>query len=654
MDRLRRTESNPRRRPIIQMARLFAVIAMVMATASSGLQSVAAQSGDSFEYDDDGVNWYVEWDGDVWDETSSQSADLALESDAGLAQFVTIFEDSAPDDCLAEVIPSFEESFEAEDAETIESADGDPIVDDTSDYAFELRSMSSSGGVELLAVHVCYQLEDDGLLWAIAVIPIDDPDVIGEVYDLYDGIEVEGDVYEFDFAGLTEDTDFSADGSSTTTRGSDDEDEDASPSSRSSDDEDQDDEDASPSSRSGDDEDASPSSRSSDDDDSGSDASEFNTPGPDTDIDAGTYVAPTYDYELSWDTDDWEFFFQIDQPDYADQSGVDRDALGLQTLDADIILYVEGSDESWDDTESCVAELFEEIQADIDNGELLDDEDGDPFEVVGDDRSASLYLADVTFGDGSTEELAVLVECILDEDSGVMIGTTALSSLQDDFIDDGYSRVTDVIESIDFPGAGSSDDEDASPSSRSSRDDDEEDASPSSRSSRDDDEEPSARSDSGASTGVDGDTYTSEDYGFEVVFDEDVWEVTDESSDRNGDQVVLESSLQTTTITGFALDDGTDGCVDYYLDLLDDRFADGSEILTDSDTGEEFVEEYRDGSVSIYYLSFDGNTAYGSFVVCVPLDGDDVLGMEFTALAEDLVTDDAVDERGDLLDGVSY
>jgi hypothetical protein len=649
------------------LARLIAVVAMLIATVSSGFQSAGAQNGDSFEYDDDGVNWLVEWDGDVWSEADSTTADLALESDTGVAQFVTIFEDVTPEECLAGVLPSFEESFGAEDADTIATVDGDPIIDDNQDYAFELRSMTSSDGAELLAVHVCYQLAEGGLLWAITVVPSDDPEVIGQGYALYDGIEVEGDVYELDFAGLTEDTDYAAEGSSSGTGGNEGDGEDASPSSRTSDDDDGD-EDASPSSRSSrdtdedeDDADASPSNRSSDDedeDDAGTGGSQFDVPGPDTDVDAGTYVAPTYDYELSWDPDLWSFFLQIDQPDYAEQSGVDRDALGLQTTDGNIILYIEGSDESWDDTETCVVELFDEIQADIDNGELLDDADGEPFEIVGDDRSASLYLADVTFGDGTTQEAAVLVECVLDEDSGVIVGFTALSGLLDDFVDDGYPLVEDVIGSVSFGGGRTGDDEeDASPRSRSENGDEEEDASPSSRSDNGDDEEdasPSARDDDDETTGVDGDTFTSVDYDFTVTFDEDIWEVIDESSDRNGDQVVLESSLQTAIVTGFALDDGPAGCVDYYLDLLGDRFADGSEVLTDSETGEEFIEEFDDGSLSVYYLSFDGNTAYGSFVICAELSGGDVLGIEFTATAEDLITDEATDERSDLLDGILF
>ena len=105
------------------------------------------------------------------------------------------------------------------------------------------------------------------------------------------------------------------------------------------------------------------------------------------DEDEGTYESPTFGYTLEWNADDWT----VEDESEADNNG-GRDFLYLFDQDATTQLYAEGSEDSWDDPEDCVSTLLDELNVDPDDGEVVEDADGEDIETSDDDRAAAAYL----------------------------------------------------------------------------------------------------------------------------------------------------------------------------------------------------------------------------------------------------------------------
>ncbi|CAA9541278.1 MAG: hypothetical protein AVDCRST_MAG33-34 [uncultured Thermomicrobiales bacterium] len=408
-------------------ARLLATCAMLLGTLTVGLQSAGAQSGgDSFTYDEDGLEWSIAWDGDVWSEGESESADLALEAEGSFAQFVVLSPTTEdPAECLSNVVPNFEEGAGAIDAAPFEDDDGDPVADETAEYAYELRTITLDLEEEFDAdvVHVCYALGDDALLWGIAVVPVD-LDELDAALELFDGVEIAGEPVEIGLPDIVGGTSGGT-GDESTPEASD-EDEDTPEAS-------EDDEDT---------------PEASEDDDAGSGGDGGADSGADED--AGTYTSPTFGYSIEWDAD----AYTVEGEETVETYPLARDFLYLSNEEGSSLLFVEGADDSWSDTDDCVATLLEEINVDPADGELLDDANGDPFEISDDDRSAVAYLVTVTLEDGDESDEIVMVDCRLDADSDVIVGFTNRSGFVDSYIEDDYPAVEEIIDSLTFGGTG--------------------------------------------------------------------------------------------------------------------------------------------------------------------------------------------------------
>ena len=646
------------RRMVLTGARLMAAFAMLFGTLSAGLQSTGAQSGgDTFTYDEGGVEWSVGWDDAIWSESATDSADFGLQAEnASVVQFLVLNDVTEdPAGCLAGVVPNFEEGANATDSAAFEDDNGDPVADDNADYAYELRTITLDiGGTDLDAdaIHACYALDRSTLLWVVGLIPVDS-DELEAAYDLFDGIEIAGEPVELGLADVVsgnggsgnETPEASASEARSAKPSADEASPEASRSRRSSS--------SSRSSASANDE-ASPAASRSRRSSSSARPSASDDAAVGADEGAGTYTSPTFGYSLEWDADAWTVEAERDVDTYA----LGRDFLQINDLDTSSILFIEGADDSWSDTDDCVDTLLDEINVDPTDAELLDDDNGDPFEISGDDRSAVAYQIVSQASNGDDQDEIVMIDCRQDPDSDLIVGFTNRSGFVDDYFGDGYPAVQDILDSLTFSGGGSgaetpvASDRSDEPSSRAST---REDATPeaSRRGSRSATPEPS--NDPSGDTGVDGNDYTSPTYGYELTWDEDVWTVEDESSEDDVDALSLSSDILTLNVTGQNNGDGDpETCLDDYLDVLTDRGDGDAEIVTGDDG--DAIGESDDSSTSIQRFIIYGidGEQFVSEVFCVSLDDENILAVEFTTDPQTLADTDANQQIQDILDGLSF
>ena len=373
----------------------------------------------------------------------------------------------------------------------------------------------------------------------------------------------------------------------------------------------------------------------------------LNAAGAPAEEDAGTYESPTFGYTLEWDADRWSV--EADTEAGADYP---RDLLQLRDVDGTTALFVEASEEDWSSTDDCVAGLFAEIQLDPADGQAVEDENGDPFEVSEDDRSLAAYVFPIEV-DGDTQDQVRLVECRADPDSDLIVGFTAYSGIVDAYPEDGYPLVGDIADSLSFAG-GATPEASQRGSGRSTPEASRRaSASPEASRRGSGRSTPEASASPEANAGVDGNAYVSPTYGYQLEWDEDVWTVEDESSRDDVDSLTLSSDLLVANVVGYQGDGDTRSCVDAYVSVLDDRGDGNAAIATDPDSGDELVFPNDDGSQieALYIYGMDGEN-YASRVTCVALADDNILAIEFTAPGADVVSDDASTQISDLLDTI--
>ena len=618
--------------------RLIATLAMLLGTGVVGARAAGAQSsGDSFEYDEDGLNWSISWDDSIWSEGGgADDADFSLEANNSIVQFLVLPDaNEDPAACLEALVPGFEDGAAVTDAADFEDDNGDPVADDTDDYAYEIRSITADvNGADLDAdvVHACYALDRSALLWVVALVPADSGE-LEDVFDLYDSLEIAGDPVELGLADAVGDSSGSGDETPEASP-SDEETPEASPSRRSSPSEE-----ASPSRRSSPSEEASPS-----EDEATPEPGDGGDNGEGADEAAGTYTSPSFGYGLEWNPDDWD----VDQ-EIPNSGG--RDRLDLFGAEAPYVIYIEGSDE-WSDPDDCVSGLSGEVtDFDPDSAEPVEDANGDPFEVSEDDRALAAYVNSST-----DDDTIALFECRADPDSDLIVAFTFLSGDTDDFVDDVYPNFEDVADSLTFEGGAgdatpeASASEDATPeASRRGSDD----ATP--EASDSDDATPEASDNASDGSGVDGNTYVSPTYRYVLSWDEDVWTVEDESSEDGVDALSLSSDLLALNLTGYNSSDGDIAtCFDNFVDVLDDR-GDGDATILIGDDGDPIGQSDDTNETGQRYISYsvDGDP-FGSIVTCISLGDEDILALEFTAVPDDLLSDDANDQINEIFSNLVY
>ena len=386
--------------------RLLVAIALLLGTMSLGLHGADArgsQSGGSFDYDQDGLQWSLSYDDSVWTESTADTADLSLETDNGsITQFLTlpdVYDD--PASCLAGVVPQFNDGAGVTDSVAAEDDNGEPIADESDAYAYEVQTITLDAqgqSVQGDAVHVCFDLGNGGELWAVALVP-DVPGTANDVdavYTLLDGVSVAGDsvpvgLSEGGTSGTPAAGTPAASNAATPTAGN-----------------------GTPAAGNG-----TPAAGSGD----------------------GDYTSPTYGYTLTFSPDDWS----VDGEIAAADNSTGRDRLDLTNADGSSLLYIEGSEE-WTDPDDCVSTLLDEIGVDPSAADPVEDPDtGDPYEVSEDGHSAVAYTGSAN-GEGAT----ALVDCRQDPNSDLIVGVTNLTTEFNDYFGQEYPAVEDVLNSLEF------------------------------------------------------------------------------------------------------------------------------------------------------------------------------------------------------------
>ena len=512
---------------------------------------------------------------------------------------------STTDDCVAQLGTEFGQ-FDPDTADPVEDENGDPFAiseDDRSLAAY----INTATDTDTILLTECRAVPDSDVIVAFSYVT-----AVSDTFveDVYPGIQDIADTLSA--AG----TDASA-----------------SPS----------DEEASPSRRASQSPEASPSDES--------------TPvagGGDADASAGTYTSPTFGYSLEWNPDDWEVVQEI-----PDSGG--RDRLDLTGAGNPYVLYIEGSEE-WSDPDDCVSSLSGEVRDfDPDTADPVEDENGDPFTVSDDDRALAAYVDSTDRGDA-----VYLFECRADPDSDVIVAFTFLSGNTDTFVEDVYPDLADLADSLTFAGGSGGATPEASPSRRSSRSPEaspSDEASPSRRSSPsagasasdEGDATPEASADPSAELGVNGSTYVSPTYLYFLSWDEDVWTVDDESSEDEVDALTLSSDLLTLNVTGYhGNDNDTATCVDNLVSVIDDR-GDGNATVLTGDDGDPVGQSDDTDTTAQRAISYTADgTQFGSLVTCVALSDGNILAIEFTAVPDDLLSDDANTQINDILGNLVY
>ena len=342
------------------------------------------------------------YDDNVWTDGAADTADLSLTSDNGsIAQFLTLPDvNEDPAGCLDAVVPRFEDGAGFTDSTPYEDASGDPIAGKTDAYAYEIDTVASDT-LSGLAIHACFALDDASVLWAVTLVP-DGVDDLDAVYELYDSVSIAGETTPI---GLP-------DGNGGGSTGND-----ATPVAQGS---------------------GTPVA------DEGTPVARGGTPaagGAGADENAGTYESQTYGYTLAWDAGNWTVEADNEtNPDYP------RDYLQLFNVDQTSVLYIEGTDGEWDDTDACVRSLLDEVKVNTRSDATVDDpETGDPYEVSENDRSAAAYTLTQ---DGT--DITVLADCRQDPSSDLIVGFTSISNEVDDYFGVEYPAVEEILNSLEF------------------------------------------------------------------------------------------------------------------------------------------------------------------------------------------------------------
>jgi hypothetical protein len=223
------------------------------------------------------------------------------------------------------------------------------------------------------------------------------------------------------------------------------------------------------------------------------------------------------------------------------------------------------------------------------------------------------------------------------EDEAVLV-ITFVTGAVDDF-DDNIELVLEVLDTIELADAAEEEEEAEEPEEEETEEPEEEEEETEDPEEEEETEDPEEEEEETAEGGVDGNVYTGPTYGHGIEWDEDLWEVEDESSSRGVDTLVLSSEFGTFTLS--ATDEFAGDPVDCY-DALE------AEIQDDFDDAE--LAEGEDGPLR----GSDDTSETGIYVAtgaiifaqCLGGDFDDVtISINYEIVSDDVEGAlDALDE----------
>jgi hypothetical protein len=589
--------------------RAMAAFAMIGALFAAGARGTNAQGGETFEAES--YDWSVTYDDSVWEVTEEDSEPgfdiIRLQSEFGnvlVAGFEGFDGDAA--ECVAAYEDLIAEGDGISNVDTDDSLDTPRAPSDAEvtvyTYTVEFDDGSEGDIAEYIECRTLAEGEAVLRLSFLTLLPLWD-DALPVFEDLYDGIESE--------VAQTDDDD----------TGDEDEDDGGEP-------------------------EPEPTRDVTIDDDEDEDEEDNGGGAADSGIDGSEYESPTYGYTLEWDDDVWEADPDAELVEYSDDVFEELDRLVLRSVDEFGSIWIEGKVAYDGDIDDCLdgeAEFLADEEG-VEDFELAEDEDGE--ELTGETDGDGVYgVYQVIYVDPDDEdeeefELIDYVECRELVEGEAVLVITFVTGVPDDF-DDNIDLVLDVLDSIELADVDEDEDEDV-----------EDEETP--EAEEDDEETPEADEDDEdtAEGGVDGNVYTGPTYGHGLEWDEDVWEVEDETSSRGVDTLVLSSEFGTFILS--ATDEFAGDPADCY-DVLEED-ADGSfddlEIV-EGDDGP--VRQSDDTSeVGLYFAEADG-TPVIIYLQCIGGElGDVTISITYVIVSDDVEGAlDALDElSGNLTDPV--
>jgi hypothetical protein len=587
----------------------FAMIGALFAAAARGTAAAPAAGGGGETFAAESYDWSVTYDDSVWEVTEESNEPgfdiIRLQSEFGNA-LVAGFEGFGGD--AAECVDSYEDLIA--DNEGVSNIDTDDSLDTPSapndaeftvyTYTVEFEDGSEGDVVEYIECRVLVEGEAVMRISFLTLLQIWD-DALPVFEDLHEGIESEvvqgGD--DDDTGGGDED-DTGGEPDPEPTRDVTIEDED-------------------------------------DNGDNGGGAA-------DSGVDGSEYESPTYGYTLEWDDEVWEADPDAELVDHTDDAFEELDRLVLRSVDEFGSIWIEGKVAYDGDIDDCLegeAEFLADEEG-VEEFELAEDEDGE--ELTGETDGDGVYgVYQVIYVDPEDEdaeefELIDYVECReLIEDEAVLV-ITFVTGAVDDF-DDNIELVLEVLDTIELADAAEEEEEAEEPEEEETEEPEEEEEETEDPEEEEETEDPEEEEEETAEGGVDGNVYTGPTYGHGIEWDEDLWEVEDESSSRGVDTLVLSSEFGTFTLS--ATDEFAGDPADCY-DALE------AEIQDDFDDAE--LAEGEDGPLR----GSDDTSETGIYVAtgaiifaqCLGGDFDDVtISINYEIVSDDVEGAlDALDE----------
>lgn len=321
-------------------------------------------------------------------------------------------------------------------------------------------------------------------------------------------------------------------------------------------------------------------------------------------VDDDTYESPTWGYTLEWDDRDWEVVDATSDEDDGD----------LLVLTSEVsTLYIAGIAEYDGDERECSVDVGE---------------------VVASPDAFDLYPSESGDRDLDPEDYSYLIDC------REIVAAEAVLLIVHVFPADDLGTEVVAVEAVIETLVLQDDDE----RDRDEEEDDED---------GDDPDEDQDEDEDFADAGVDGESYTSPEFGYSLEWDPDIWEVTNAVTRRDSDTLNLVSDDSSLIISGIAdlgdPDECLEGAVDFYS--TQDGIEDWE--LFEDDDGDPIEGETRRRAFAAYLHTFideDGDDSeLVNYIECRPLD-DDGANLVISHLTTPRAYDDESDLRADILD----
>jgi len=337
-------------------------------------------------------------------------------------------------------------------------------------------------------------------------------------------------------------------------------------------------------------------------------------------IDGDSYTSPDHDFGVSWDEGAWTATASTGSNEF-NELQLSGETGGLNIISGS---FYDGDPEVCLEGESA---YFGTEDPNIRDWEPAVDADGEPIASSGDNLAYGVFtLTYIGDGDGEVEvELVDYIEC-----RALITGETTLAILASttpDLYEEHIDAVLEVTNNIEMPN-GSDPVEEADPALP---DFDAPGATP----------EVEATEEPNGETGLDGNTFVSESFGFTVEVPVD-WTVEDVTIDGGDEFLVVSNGLSVVTIHATdAFGGDPEACIAFARNLLDDDPAFADLRLDATSSGDPFQGADDRGAYALFTYTGDDGERWAHYIRCQHIEeGESVL-----ILSQDVPYEDYASER---------